>query len=139
MQAHLHAGPGRSPKQDVSHPHGAAGAHALQLGLLAQRNRQASQIEIRPRCLPYYDRDVDRFAQRAYDIPTSSRRSINNLSARTNDPFDQALSPPSLRLRVSSLEARALAAQPATSALRSTRMLPRKHTVKLPARTLSPR
>src|SRR5208337_326897 len=139
MQAHLHAGPGCSSKQDVSDPHRAAGAYTLRSGLLTQRDCPAPQVEMWPRRLPFYSRDVDWFAQRADHLPPSSRRSINNLSARANHPLDQALSPPSLRLRVSSLEARALAAQSATSTLRSTRMLPRKHSAKLPARALSPR
>ena len=52
MQAPVHAGPRRAAQQDLPHPHGAAGAHALQLGLLARRNRQAPEVESRPRVSP---------------------------------------------------------------------------------------
>ena len=52
VQAHLHAGPRRAAQQDLPDPPGAPGAHALQSRLLAQRDRQAPQIKIRPPISP---------------------------------------------------------------------------------------
>ena len=56
-----------------------------------------------------------------------------------NHPLDQALSPAGLRLRVSPLEARALAPQSAAPALRGACDFPREHSLNVPARTLPPR